>query len=509
MNCMNCGARLTNSDYCPECGCDISVQRKAYQLSNLYYNKGLEKAEIRDLSGAIDLLKRSLKFNKLNIQARNLLGLVYFETGEAVAALSEWVISKNIMPDYNIASQYIQKLQAEPNKLDNINQTIKKYNEALKCCREGNEDVAAIQLKKILAQNPKLIKGYHLLALIYIKNEKYEKARRILKKAARIDKTNSTTLRFLKEVDEQTGTATKLDQSRWGRKEKPLAGEEGVRTAYVSGNDTIIQPPTFRESSGTATLFNLGIGVLVGALVVGFLVVPAVKQSINRSANEKVVEYSNTMASQSATLDELNEQITQSQATVESAQQQIAQANDKVTSYENLIKAQEAYSQGGYTNAANVLQNVNREQLSVEAQQIYDNIYDNVKTTLFRSLKNEGVEAFDREDYPTAIDLLTKAKEINDEDYQVLNTLAHAYRSQGNNAEALAVFQEIVEKFPGKKAESAKVYIEQLGGTETSNSTAESTGEESTGGQSTGDSENQNDSSENQENTNSGETEEE
>ena len=32
-----------------------------------------------DLSGAIDLLKRSLKFNKLNVQARNLLGHVYFE----------------------------------------------------------------------------------------------------------------------------------------------------------------------------------------------------------------------------------------------------------------------------------------------------------------------------------------------------------------------------------------------------------------------------------------------
>ena len=35
-----------------------------------------------------------------------------------------------------------------------------------------------IQLKKILNQNPKLIKGYHLLALIYLKKEEYEKARR-------------------------------------------------------------------------------------------------------------------------------------------------------------------------------------------------------------------------------------------------------------------------------------------------------------------------------------------
>ena len=67
MNCMNCGALLTSSHYCPNCGFHVEVQKKVWQLSNLYYNRGLEKAEIRDLSGAIDLLKRSLKFNKLNI----------------------------------------------------------------------------------------------------------------------------------------------------------------------------------------------------------------------------------------------------------------------------------------------------------------------------------------------------------------------------------------------------------------------------------------------------------
>ena len=50
----------------------------------MYKRQGLDKAQIRDLSGAIDLLKRSLKFNKLNVQARTLLGLVYFETGEDV-----------------------------------------------------------------------------------------------------------------------------------------------------------------------------------------------------------------------------------------------------------------------------------------------------------------------------------------------------------------------------------------------------------------------------------------
>ena len=102
------------------------------------------------------------------------------------------------MPENNIASEYIERLQQNANKLDVINQTIKKYNDSLQCCRKGSEDVAVIQLKKILNQNPKLIKGYHLLALIYLKKEEYEKARRILKKAAKIDKTNSTTLRFMR-----------------------------------------------------------------------------------------------------------------------------------------------------------------------------------------------------------------------------------------------------------------------------------------------------------------------
>ena len=338
---MNCGAPIGKSDYCTSCGFHVEVQKKIWQLSNTYYNLGLDKAQIRDLSGAIDLLKRSLKFNKLNVQARNLLGLVYFETGEAVAALSEWIISKNIMPENNIASEYIERLQQNANKLDVINQTIKKYNDSLQCCRKGSEDVAVIQLKKILNQNPKLIKGYHLLALIYLKKEEYEKARRILKKAAKIDKTNSTTLRFLREVDEQTGTITSLEPRRWAfglrEKEEKVSGNQSI--AYRTENDVVIQPPTFRESSMAATLLNLGFGFLVGACLVWFLMVPANTQRINKAANEKVVSYSNTMATQSAEMNKLQEQIDQSEETVASAQQQIEDAQNQTSSYENLIKA--------------------------------------------------------------------------------------------------------------------------------------------------------------------------
>ena len=96
MKCYNCQSTLSALDYCGSCGADVRVYKKIVQLSNAYYNMGLQKANIRDLSGAAELLRRSLELYKGNTQARNLLGLVYYEMGEIVMALKEWVISQNL-----------------------------------------------------------------------------------------------------------------------------------------------------------------------------------------------------------------------------------------------------------------------------------------------------------------------------------------------------------------------------------------------------------------------------
>ena len=55
---------------------ELEYTKKFIYLSNQWYNDGLKKANIRDLSGAIISLKKSLQFNRDNIAARNLLGLV-------------------------------------------------------------------------------------------------------------------------------------------------------------------------------------------------------------------------------------------------------------------------------------------------------------------------------------------------------------------------------------------------------------------------------------------------
>ena len=375
MNCMNCGAFLTDMDldYCPNCGYNVLIQKKVDYLSKIFYNQGLEKASIRDLSGAIACLKQSLMYDKRNIRARNLLGLVYFETGEVVSALSEWVISKNLQPTRNLASEYINKLQANPNKLAAINETIKKYNHALMLCREGHEDMAAIQLRKILTQNSKLIKGYHLLALIQMKNGEWNKARRILKKAARIDKTNTTTLRFLREVDEQTGVTTRLEKKkkglfRSGTKENP--------DTDILGSERVAQPTVYREHSKVSVFFILMAGIAAGAVAFWLLAVPAIRQGLYQEANQQIVQYSESLASQGAELTKAQGEAKESGDTVESVTQELTTEQAKSESYQALLQAYTYYQQQNLDEAAVEIQKVHVDVLTDSMKSVYTTIRD-------------------------------------------------------------------------------------------------------------------------------------
>ena len=380
MNCMNCGAFLVDKDldYCPKCGCNVLIQKKVDYLSSQYYNQGLEKASVRDLSGAINCLKQSLMYNKHNIQARNLLGLVYFETGEVVAALSEWVISKNLQPSRNLASEYINKLQANSNKLEAINETIRKYNDALNLCREGHEDMAAIRLKKILTQNSKLIKGYHLLALVQMKEGEYNKARRTLRRAAKIDKTNTTTLRFLSEIDEQTGVSTRLDRQKKSRFGNKNSEEKDIGSI---SKDMVIPTAPYKEKSRVSLFFTLVAGFAAGLLAFYLLAVPAIQQGIYREANQQIVKYSDAVSSQGAELTKAQSQAQESGDTVEAASKQIEEEKKKSSSYEALLEAYAAFQQQNMDEAALKIQNVYADLLSADLKGIYNTICNSTGTT--------------------------------------------------------------------------------------------------------------------------------
>ena len=242
-------------------------------------------------------------------------------------------------------------------------------------CREGHEDMAAIRLKKILAQNPKLIKGYHLLALIQMKNQEWNKARRTLRKAARIDKTNTTTLRFLREVDEQTGVTTKMENRR-----KSLLKSNAKESDNISGEITV-RPSTYKERSKISLFFTVMVGFAAGAAAFWLLVLPAVKQEVYRQANEQIVQYSESLSSQGVALSKAQGEAEQSSDTADAQAKQIEEEKKRSQSYEALFAAYTAMQQEDLDTAAVQLQNVYVDTLSDSAKGIYNTISERTGVT--------------------------------------------------------------------------------------------------------------------------------
>lgn len=440
MKCFNCGAVLKATDYCSQCGADVKLYRRMLQLSNAYYNEGLEKAKVRDLSGAVVSLRQSLKINKRNTNARNLLGLVFFEMGEVVEALSQWIISRSFQSQKNLADYFIEEVQNNPARLETINTTIKKYNQSLLYCEQGSYDLAVIQLKKVLSMNMNLLKGHHLLALLYMKNENYGRARTELKRVLAIDRTNTRALRYMKELDEAAGR-------------KPVQEEEKNKDAiaYTRGNETIIQPVGVKDNSGFHSILNVVVGLAIGVAVMWFLVFPAQQKKTNDELNKAVAEYSDQAESKSAALTGLQAEMDQLKKESETAVQTASEATARADGYEALMKAYRAYAEGDAAGSLEQLETVDQESLSEDAKVLYDAVFKEVGASAVNALYKSGYAAYEKGDYVTAIADLGKCYELDNSQGDALYFLARAYHKSGDTVNAKIYYQKVIDEQPNTK----------------------------------------------------------
>ena len=472
MICYQCGCTLSEHDFCTNCGADVALYKRIIYISNRFYNDGLERASVRDLTGAITSLRQSLKFNKNNVEARNLLGLVYFETGEVVAALSEWVISKNMRPKKNIADDYINMIQTNQNRLDTINQTIKKYNQALTYCNQESLDLAVIQLKKVLSLNPKFIRAHQLLALLYINSEEWERAKKELGKCLEIDTNNTATLRYLKEVDEML-----LPEEGVKNSSKKKKSEEIVK--YQSGNETIIQPVNMKEGRGVTSLLNLGIGLAIGIAIAFFLILPARIQTARAGIDEDLRKVSEQSDAKTATIDELQQQLGELQAQNETLQQDLAAYMGKdgtLKSVESLMKAAGAYltNPDDVIAVADYLTEIEAERAQEEeheSSEAFDTLYNTllalIGPKIAESYDEDGHAAFWAGNYADAIPNLAKAFQYDATNGQALFDLGNSYYRMGEKQKAAEIYRQVIELFPNtEKADKSAGFLAEIEGAE-------------------------------------------
>ena len=486
MFCYNCGCHLSEHDFCTSCGADVSLYKKIMCMSNRFYNDGLEKAGVRDLTGAINSLRQSLKFNKNNIEARNLLGLVYFETGEVVAALSEWVISKNMRPEKNIADDYINMLQSNATRLDAINQTIKKYNQALVYCNQDSKDLARIQLKKVLSDHPNFVQAHLLLALLYMDAADWEKARKELTRCLRIDCANTTALRYMHEVDialktdddgkfvRKQGKGEEVVKYQSGNENTPGKKQKEEQISYQSGNETIIQPISQIEPKKSfGWLWGTLAGLAVGVAVSWFLILPARVQIAQTELNNKLTAVGEEADRKNAEISSLNQQIetlTKENDELTAQNGKLSGADGSMSAVEALLNAASVYMEtpDDIEALSEAVDKISRDAMessdtSEAARKLYQQLLQDTGTDLAANYYDTGYKAYRSGDYETAIENLTKAVSYDETNSEALYALANSYRDNGNKRQAKETYQKVIELFPNtEKATQSQRALDQL-----------------------------------------------
>lgn len=464
MICPNCHSSISDKrKRCERCGTDLTLYKKILRTSNYYYNNGLAKAKVRDLSGAVNALKTSLALNKMNTNARNLLGLVYFEMGETVAALSEWVISKHFQPEDNDADEYINEVQSNPTKLDNLNQAIKRYNNALAFALQGSDDLAIIQLKKVVVLNPHFIRAYHLLALLCMKNNDNEPAKKYLIRAGKIDVCNTTTLKYMRELE------TPASQ----------AGEQGDMAEAGRGLTSTIMPVTsYKEDRPNIMAYvNLVLGVIIGLAIMAILVIPSMKRD-QKNNNKDGASYGISIETLQEKEDEITALLQENDSlkleinSLKAHIDSIVIPEQKPTLYDALITAAGEYmdellkpeDERDLVNIAEKVMLIDTSEYeSQEAMALLEKMRAATYPAAARAYYDIGHDLYGDYKYDEALENLKKSYELDPTNVNAIYFIARTYHRLNDFDNARLFYEIVVTDFPdSNRVDNAKDFLSQL-----------------------------------------------
>ena len=453
MRCFNCGNNIDKGDICRKCGEDVGLYKRFLGTANLYYNHALEKAKERDLTGAIEDLKNCLSLNKQHINARNLLGLIYCEMGEKTLALKEWTISRRYKIDGNVADLYLDEFQAE-SLLADIDECMKLFNKSLWAMNAHDYVAARNNLRKVITLDSHMVKALNLLALIYIRENNYDRAMFFLNKVLRIDKGYPEARKYQDEIKQfiKTRKPQRVDIDN-ELLEGKIADPKNFEGGKFEGRTRNLSNIDF--SSYFVSSVCIVIGLVLGIFFMTLIWKPSAISKMDDKYQDTIRGYEEKLAT-------LDSDILQQQ--IDDLQRQLENTNQSepgvISAYESLVQSMQLYVDKDYINAKKVFDDIQVPE-NIDFQKVYSQ-YAQVCSSITSMLNQQGNIAFEKEDYPAAINNFRTSLELDSNNPQVIYYTGVCYVRIGDQNRANQYFTDVIERFPDSdfvaSAKSARGY---------------------------------------------------
>ncbi|MCL1786389.1 MAG: tetratricopeptide repeat protein [Defluviitaleaceae bacterium] len=455
MKCPNCKGTYDFGNKCPHCKADTVLYSRTVNVSNKLYNQGLDSVKALDLTHGIQSLTKSVAINKHNIDARNLLGLALFEVGHVGDAIKHWVISISIQPTDNLAETYLERVNKNTRGLEKLNDAVVMYNHALGHIKQKSDDLAIIQLKKSVENNPRFVDALNLLALCHMIQNDKERALSIVERVLVIDAQNPIALRYHAMLAPKGKTVKPITSTlKFANRERPPESHGPYKPIGISDKKS--------TNFHIAEIIAFVIGVVITGSIIYFLLFPALQSEHDRN----IAQMEQTMTEAAETH---QEEIANILAEKDALEVIIANREGAIQNFEAAAELQ------GRINAVYTAHMLHQENQLQEAIDILDNLntagmdsqtlnrIDAIREDAYPRLANihfaSGQQAFVANDYALALVELELAKRfmaegITNQWRDLWFALGSIYYEDGRLEEALEMLTPLRENFPNTRPQA-------------------------------------------------------
>jgi tetratricopeptide (TPR) repeat protein len=344
----------------------------------------------------------------------------------------------------------IEKFSQNKDVSEKVIDSVKLYNKAISYLKSGSEDIAIIELKKVVSINPSFSEAINLLGLCYAYTNQLDKAEELFGRVAKSD--NSTLkaadyLNYFNAADTKASKKTSENRNKsTANKSKKIDKEPKKRESYINDN---VQSEYYLLKKFGLLLKNPSIAIVLNIISVLCLVTALILFFTSANSSKGIDAGPDTAKSTQVTKSN-NDLVAKNKSLTE----QLNAANAKLKQMQlsdSISNVSLLYGQGKYEEAADKLMSISGEELNSDLKKQYTSLKSEVLLKAADKLTRDGNALYNSRKYQDAVKKLEKVFTLGDKwtfGDKALYILGKSYVEVNDTQNGAKTYQKLINDYP-------------------------------------------------------------
>lgn len=352
----------------------------------------------------------------------------------------------------------IEKYTQSNEVSEKIIDSVKSYNKAIEYLKTGSEDIAMIELKKVVSTNPDFYEAVNLLGLCYVYTNQIDKAEALFGKVIQGENNAIKAADYLNYININDNISSKKNNKT---KNVQPANRQTKKT--INKPTKIVKEPITKENfsdENVQTEYLLlrkirtqlkkpAVAAILNIFSLIFLIV-AIIFFVKSTGDIKEVDKNNEVTNITQQTKANDNLLAENKSLAE----KLEAANEKLKQLQlstDLSQVSTLYGQKKYVEAADKLISIPQAELSDDLKKKYDSMKGNILLKAANQLTIDGNALYGRKDFSGAIKKLEKVFTLGEKwtfGDKALYVLGKSYVEVNEIQKAIETYQKLIDEYP-------------------------------------------------------------